>query len=130
VDHTFLILNGLLLLTVTFVPYPTALVGEHLGHPDGRLAVLMFGGTMVVSAIFWNLLWRYAASGRRLIGEDVPDVRVREIDRQFRLAPFIYLTGTLLALWSPLAAIAVFMGLAIFFALPAGMTSRPRDERG
>ena len=35
-DHGLLIWNGLLLLGITFVPFPTALIAEYIGHPDER----------------------------------------------------------------------------------------------
>src|SRR5204863_6829827 len=44
IDHTLLILNGLLLLGVTFVPYPTAVLATYLGHPGDRIAAAFYSG--------------------------------------------------------------------------------------
>ena len=37
-DHPFLYWNGLLLLFVTFVPFPTALLSEYLLNPEAKVA--------------------------------------------------------------------------------------------
>lgn len=55
-DHGLLLVNGLLLLGVTFVPFPTALVADYLRHPDEYVAVMVFNGTYLVISIFFNLL--------------------------------------------------------------------------
>ncbi|QWV98768.1 DUF1211 domain-containing protein [Geomonas nitrogeniifigens] len=38
-DHTFLYLNGLVLMLVTFLPFPTALVAEYLLRPEAKVAI-------------------------------------------------------------------------------------------
>src|SRR3989454_9603804 len=38
VNYPFLFANGFLLLTVTFVPFPTAVVAAYLATPDARVA--------------------------------------------------------------------------------------------
>src|SRR4030081_1715517 len=61
-DNLLLIFNLLLLLGVTAVPFPTAVLAAHLGGPDQRAAAMLFSGTYFFIAIFFNLLWRYACS--------------------------------------------------------------------
>ena len=56
-DHPLFLLNGLLLLCITFMPFPTALLAEYLGHPGQRLAAAVYAGSFVVIAIVFNLLW-------------------------------------------------------------------------
>ena len=72
VDRALLLANLLLLMTISFLPYPTAVLAEHLSDADSRTAAAVFyGGTLVVIAISFNVLW-WAARGRhRLIGADV-----------------------------------------------------------
>src|SRR5438105_9560046 len=67
-DDRLLLYNGALLLGVTAVPFPTALVAEYLGHPGERLAAAVYNGTFIVIAVFFNLLWHGAA--RRLLRRD------------------------------------------------------------
>jgi len=55
-DDVLLILNLLVLFGVTAVPFPTAVLAIHLLTPDARLAAMIYNGTYVVVAIFFNVL--------------------------------------------------------------------------
>ena len=61
-NNGLLFLNLLLLLGISAVPFPTALVAGHFYAPDRTLAVAVFNGLYVVLAIFFNLLWRYVVT--------------------------------------------------------------------
>ncbi len=117
-DHVLLLLNGLLLLGVTVVPFPTALVAAYLGAPQERTALVVYSGTFVVIAIFFNGLWHYAAWRLRLLGPDVDGDAVRAQGRQYAGGPVFYLLAFALAWVSPVASLAVNFALALFFALP------------
>ena len=66
VDRTFLTINVLFLMLIAFVPFPTHVLAEHLEH-DAKAAAFAYGLTMVLMAVLYNVLWFYAARGRRLI---------------------------------------------------------------
>ncbi len=121
-DHWLPVLNGLLLLGVSVVPFPTQLVATYLGHPGEVLAVGVYGGTFVYIAIVFNALWRYASSRHRhppllRLPHDAPEVIA--IHQQYLFGPTIYLGATLLTFWHAKLALAVMMGLAVFFLFPA-----------
>src|SRR6516225_4566983 len=48
VDYPFLYWNGFLLLMITFVPFPTALLAEHLAGPEATVATAFYAETFVV----------------------------------------------------------------------------------
>src|SRR5438105_15069209 len=50
-DNRLLFANGLLLLVVTFVPFPTAVLAEHLDKPSANAAATFYCGTFVVVAV-------------------------------------------------------------------------------
>ena len=129
IDHTLLILNGALLLGVTAVPFPTAVLAQYLGKPDAKAAMMLYNGTYVVVAIFFNVLWRYAAGGHRLLGDaaDVPEVN--RISRQYAFGPLLYLVCFALAYINVAASLALNVALAIFFALPPSKATRARALR-
>lgn len=90
-DHQLVVLNLLLLGSISFVPFPTAVLAEYLRDADRRLAaVLAYGGTYRVTAVLFVALWTYAARGRRLIDEHVSDARVRTRTRRYALRPAMY----------------------------------------
>jgi uncharacterized membrane protein len=125
-----LVLNGLLLLGITFVPFPTALVAEYIGHPDERVAAMVYNGTFVVTAILFNLLWHYAAYKNRLLDPRSDPREVQSITRQYALGPLIYLAAFGLAFFSATASLALNMLLALSFALPGRMSRSVSSSEG
>src|SRR4051812_12235575 len=66
-DTPLLLLNLLLLLGVTILPFPTALVSEHLFGPGQNTAAAFYNGWFTGIALVFNGLWHYAARGNRLL---------------------------------------------------------------
>ena len=84
VDHGFIILTLLLLLCIAFLPFPTAVMAEHLADPKERsVAVAFYCGCFTVTAVFYFLMWWHAARGRRPIAATCPDAAVRAITRAY-----------------------------------------------
>ena len=129
IDHTLLVLNGALLLGVTAVPFPTAVLAQYLGKPDEKAATMLYNGTYVVVAIFFNVLWRYAASGHRLLGDEVDEAEVNRITRQYAFGPLLYLACFVLAYVNVAASLSLNVALAIFFALPPTTMTRAKAQK-
>ena len=117
-DDRLLILNGLLLLGITVVPFPTSLVAEYLGHDGQRTAALVYNGTFIAIAICFNLLWRCAANNSRLLNSAASPSAAQAITDSYRYGPVVYGVAFGLALVSVKASLALNLGLALFFALP------------
>jgi uncharacterized membrane protein len=118
-DHSLQILNLLVLLSVSFVPFPTAVLAENLKNDDGRLAAtLLYGGTFTVMALIFNAIWLYASVGRRLLHEHVTQVRIQTRTRRSALGPIFYGGSLPLALISPWIAIGIYTVLALLYLIP------------
>ncbi len=117
VDSRFLFLNGLLLLGTTFVPFPTALVAQHLLDPAGTVAAAVYGATGLALAFAFNGVWRYAAKGRRLLGSEVTQAAIDRVNRGYWVGPLGYGAAFGLAFVSPIACVGLVTALAIFYAL-------------
>ena len=118
---TFLFLNVLFLLPVAFIPYPTAVVAQHILEPDSRtVAVLLYGAVSTVVAVMFNVLWSYAFSRNLIAGTPGVD-GVRSAARGFLIGPFVYLGATLFALVNPFLSMAMFAGMAVYWMLPGRM---------
>jgi uncharacterized membrane protein len=117
-DPTFLLINGLLLMFVTLVPFPTSLLAEHLAQPGGATAAAVYSGTFVLIAVMFNGLWHYAAWQDRLLIRGYDPDAARSITRQYRFGPLLYGTALLLAFVNVWASVGLCGGLAVFFALP------------
>jgi uncharacterized membrane protein len=123
-DRTLMFLNLLLLLTVAFLPFPTRLVATHLEHAGEQAAVYAYDATFVLMAVIYNVWWRYASSDRRLIAPGVPDSAVRAITRAFAPGVPMYTIVFLLAIWSPLASVALTFAVAAFYLPSAALFDR------
>lgn len=125
-DPVLVAINTLLLLCVGFIPFPTALLAEHLGHPGQQVAVFIYGGWFTLTSLVYNLLWRYPIRNRRLVAPEVPQASLDAITRRFLPGAPLYLLATLVALVSPEASVAIQLALAIFYLWPysAGRSSQ------
>lgn len=111
----FLFANGLLLLLVTVVPFPTSLVAQYLSTPAAALACAIYAGVFVVINVAYNLLW-WAALRQRLLHPSVTPRQVKRLTRNFLLGFPVYLLATLLAFWNPYVSLGLCSCLWIFWA--------------
>ena len=115
-NNALLFLNLLLLLGVTAVPFPTAVLAQHLGTGNQRAAAILYHGTYFAIAIFFNILWRYA--GRHLLGKEPDPSAADKISVQYGVGPLLYLVCIALTWVNVPASLLLSVALAIFFALP------------
>ena len=123
-DRTFLFLTVGLLMCIAFVPYPTAIVAEFIRGGDRQAAALFYGITLTTTAIFFNALWRYAVWDNRLIARNADPKIVTGITRSFRPGVPLYGGATLVALVSPVASVALFAGISLFYVASNSLLGR------
>jgi len=118
VDATFVRLNLLFLLFVSFLPFPTKLFGEfiHLESAE-RVAVTIYGVSLLLTATLLAVLWRYARRAR-LVRPDASDEEIRLLTQ--RLTPGLagYLILIVVGLFVPVAAVFGYFAIAIFYIIP------------
>lgn len=123
IDNVFILLNTLLLMLITFVNFPTVVMADYLGKPDEKVAGVFYAGTFVITAIIFNLLWRYAAAGNRLLDKNSDPEYVKSITDSYSFGPVFYLIAVALALVNvPLSLIWQF-ALVVFFSLTGNRKS-------
>jgi uncharacterized membrane protein len=120
-DRTFMVINLLLLMCIAFVPFPTNLIAEHIRDSGLRAAALTYGVNLTITACFFGLFWFYAARGRRLIVEDADPKLIAGISRSYIPGAPIYGIATLVALVSPIASVALFGLIALFYVLESSL---------
>ena len=118
VDRPLLLANLFLLMTISFLPYPTAVLAEHLPDVDARTtAAVFYGGTLVVIAVAFNMLWWIGRGRHRLIGEGAHEGGLRTITFRYAMGPLSYGVATAIALVNVWASLAIHFGLALMYAL-------------
>ncbi|HYX19511.1 MAG TPA: TMEM175 family protein [Thermoanaerobaculia bacterium] len=113
VDAPFLYANGLLLLVVTVVPFPTAILAEYFRKPGASVAAAVYAGTFVVAGIAFQLFWRTAISGRRLLKRNYSEERVQEISRRYWVGVPGYAAATIAAFVSVYLTVAICVALLV-----------------
>ncbi|MGZ3623009.1 MAG: TMEM175 family protein [Ktedonobacteraceae bacterium] len=114
-DSPFLFANGLLLMLVTVVPFPTALVAAYLTNPAAAMACAVYAGLFVLINIAYNLLWWTASHKRTLLNPDVSPAQVKIRARSIYFGFPIYLLATLLAFLNPYLTIAICTMMWIYW---------------
>lgn len=126
-DHFFLYWNGLLLLLITFLPFPTTLLAEYLLHSEGRVAGAVYAGTLVVISFTFKGLWRYATKNDRLLARSINLKDVEQITRQHQYGPVMHLTAFAVSFVSAGICMGLCLCLAVFFGFKGWPT---RDKHG
>ena len=118
-SHWLLVFNGLLLLSVTVVPFTTEMVASYYSanNFDKNMAAMVYCGVFIVISIFFNMLWWYALS-KKLLDDLADPTASQRITRQYLVGPVLYLAALLLAIFSVPLSLALNLLLAVYFALP------------
>jgi uncharacterized membrane protein len=120
VTHGFLMLNVIFLMTIAFLPFPTALVADYIRVPDSRkAATVVYGLAMVAIAVMFNVVWRSASRNGRLLVPGVDTAGVERISRSYLGGPIAYTVATLVAFVSPFLSLGIFAAMALFWLLPS-----------
>jgi uncharacterized membrane protein len=133
VDRPLLVINLLLLMGIVAIPFPTALVAEHLRHPGGTAATVTYGLVMIVISAGFAGLWLYVATHEAL-GAAVPQEALRSSIPGFTLGGAAYVAGTLIAAFvSAVAGMVIFGVLAVYYLfehLPSPAEDAPGSSVG
>jgi uncharacterized membrane protein len=123
VDRPLLLLNILLLMLISFTPYPTRVVAEHAQNAsDRQAAALLYGTTMTITAICFFGVWFYGS--RRLLRPDADRREVSGITRSYLPGAPIYATATLIAFVNSIASLVLFGAIALFYAISSAVFGR------
>ncbi|MEI7421340.1 MAG: TMEM175 family protein [Prolixibacteraceae bacterium] len=106
-SRPFLYANGFLLFTITFMPFPTALLAEYISTDFAKPAIAFycFGG--VVNSIGWNLLIYTLYRPQNLIHSEIHLKLVNKIKLSTQYGFVIYSVTTVIAFWFPIVALII-----------------------
>ena len=116
IDHGLFWWNATLLLFVSFIPFPTALMGDYLYNP---VAVSLYGialGLMALSFFFlrWHVIRRPF-----LLHDEVEFPKFKKATKYSLLfGPVLYIVGAMLGWFYPFVAMWIYASIAIYFIYP------------
>ncbi len=106
-------LNGLFLLTVTFLPFPTSLVAAYLTEPAAPVAAAVYAGISALISLTFLLL--------RLAVQDAGETKNATsmlIGSKSQLGTVFFAAATALAFVSPIGSLLVVAAVWVWWALP------------
>ena len=117
-DPVFLQINLLLLLVVAFLPFPTRLVADALHDVDAeRVAVTVYGLTLLAIRLLGSALDAYARR-EHLYSPQGDGDEVQGPRRKLLPVVIGYVIAILIGLVLPVAAVAVYFGIAVYLIVP------------
>jgi uncharacterized membrane protein len=117
-DRTLLFLNLIFLFWVTFIPFPTAVLAEHLNSgSDKDVATAVYCGASAMMGFSFGGMWLYISRWGRLLRPEVSEEEIRGTTVAFVIGAPIYLLSVGLAFVSAPASLAIVAALALYYAV-------------
>ena len=128
IDGLLLFGNGLLMMMIVALSYPTALVGEYLNTPAGKSAVATYGLFVLGTSAAWNIFMLALRPERGLLKPGVPPELIASTRRRVALGFVIYLVATGLALVNAYLGLGIITAMWGFWAVIAYRTLNRRER--
>lgn len=112
-DYAMVWLNSIFLMGQSFIPFPTALMGEYY---DNRLAVSFFGVVFAVNTLLFLALHAYIV--RNLIKPELAPLQDPHGTAKAMVGPASYLVGAAAAWFNVHAAFVIYAFTPLFYITP------------
>jgi uncharacterized membrane protein len=110
-DRTLLWLNFLFLMAISFLPFPTSLLGE---YSEEQLSVVIYASNAAIASLLLVSISWYAAAEHRLVSPDLVDDEAERQQRVQGLAvPVVFLLSIGISFFSPRAAMYSWLLLSV-----------------
>jgi TMEM175 potassium channel family protein len=111
-------INLVLLMAVSFLPFPTRLLAEAIHDADAeRAASIFYGTTLFVISALISVLWRVIANDRGLLKPEVSDQEVRAITAAATPSLAFYVAVIVIAIFVPKVAPFGYLVIAVIAVL-------------
>jgi len=115
INNSFLYANGFLLLSVTFINFPTAVLAKYFDTQAVNIAAAFYCGSILVINIAFNLLWFSSAYKRRLVKDEISDALIIKIRNAYWFGFFIYLAAFVISFFLPYLGLFISVIFWIFW---------------
>ncbi|MGH7154905.1 MAG: hypothetical protein ACREF3_13350, partial [Acetobacteraceae bacterium] len=114
------LLNLLFLLTISFLPFPTSVLGGYIRNPGAQTtAATFYAFGLLLPAATWLLMWLYAAHGqRRLVDPRLEPNFVRRLTLQYGGSVVVYVVAVLVSMIRFELGLAICVGLTLLYLAP------------
>lgn len=115
IDRRVIKLNLLLLFAVSFLPFPTGLLGQFIRDSGAeRVAAVFYGCWLLLIAVLLASMWRYISADRRLVIAELPQRVLDRLTSALEPSVAYYGAAIVLAVFLPQVAAAAYLAIAVF----------------
>jgi uncharacterized membrane protein len=120
VDPGLLWRNLVLLLGVSVLPFPTAVLSSAFrygGRRDEMIATVLYALVAAFMAFTWLVLFHYLAMNERLLARPASAFFFAAERRRAALGVGAYLIAAVVVLWQPVASLVIICVLPVFYGV-------------
>jgi uncharacterized membrane protein len=106
-DNSIMVTNGLLLMIVALVPFPTKTLGIFLTTDALKTAVIFYTGYFVLISMAFKLLWYAASRKRNLLVPGITETQIKQTTKYENIGLICNIIIMAVAFVSPWTALAL-----------------------
>jgi uncharacterized membrane protein len=130
-DHGLNLLNLLFLLCISFLPFPTAVLGGYLLDAASQTTAAAFYALgLLLPAAAWLLMWLYASRGQKLVSRRLDPGFLRRLTFQYIGSVVLYALAVLVSLAEFRVGLAICIGLTLLYLRPPDTPAYVHSMRG
>jgi uncharacterized membrane protein len=114
-DNSIMISNGLLLMLVALVPFPTKTLGLFLLTDALKTAVIFYTGYFVLISLAFRLLWHAASGKRERLIHGITDVQIKQTTRNENIGLVCNTLIMSVAFINPWAALVLSFAMWVYW---------------
>jgi uncharacterized membrane protein len=119
--------NLVLLLTVSVLPFPTAVVADYVraGGIDAKVAVSAYGLVSMVNGFSWLTAWHHLSRNPQLLNAPFDGAYALLERRRTAIGVATYAVATAVAWLAPVLALLLYLAMAVFYAATSSGSQTP-----
>jgi uncharacterized membrane protein len=114
-DTSVMVTNGLLLMIVALVPFPTKTLGEYLLTGAFKTAVIFYTAYFVLVSISFRFLWYAASRSKNILIDGITDEQIRKMTKNENIGLISNSIILLIAFFSPWLALSLSFVMWIYW---------------
>jgi uncharacterized membrane protein len=118
-DHNFLMLNIFYLMTISFLPFPTAVLAAYVEEvPKQQTVAMFYAFGLFLPALGWTLMWLYASHKHHLLHPHLDENFKKSLTRRYVITVGFYVSAIAISFWHGIAGLGLCVGLTLLYILP------------
>jgi uncharacterized membrane protein len=118
-NHIFNMMNIAFLMCISFLPFPTAILGNFITDPEHRQgAVSLYSLGMFLPALLSLIKWKYASDGHKLVNRNLKQSYMLFMTRLLYLSNVLYVFALVSSFFCPIVSLTIIVMLTLVYLFP------------